>query len=168
MSETEYKKLIKVNTRRAAFDYLQSLKEGHDKVMTNEYKDMKCPQDYITSRNITNTEKSILFGLRSQSIRGIRMNFPNMYSENTLCPICERSQHTQEHLPLCTVLTSILPSRKHMDYRHINGTVEQQQEYVKVYKRYLELRDELIDSSEGSSLPGLYTGPVRPQAANSG
>ena len=96
------------------------------------------------------------------------MNFPNMYSENTLCPICERSQDTQEHLPLCTVLTSILPLKKHMDNSHINGTVEQQQEYVQVYKRYLELRDELIDSSEGSSLPGLYSGPVLPQAASTG
>ena len=56
MSEIEYKKLIKVNTRRAAFDYLQSLKEGNLKVMINEYNDMKCPQDYITSRSITNTE----------------------------------------------------------------------------------------------------------------
>ena len=84
--------------------------------MINEYNDMKCPQDYIRSRNITNTEKSILFGLRSPSIRSIRMNFPNMYSENTLCPICERIQDTQVNLPLCTVLTSILPSKKHMDY----------------------------------------------------
>ena len=168
MSEKEYKQLIKVKTREAAFEYLQLIKEGHEKVRINVYNDMKNPQAYITSKSITNLENSILFGLRSQSIRGIKMNFPNMYPENSLCPICERSLDTQEHVPLCNVLTSILPMKKHMDYSHINGTVEQQKDYVEVYKCYLELRDELIDPSNGSSLPGLHTGPVRPQAAHCG
>ena len=168
MSEKDYKKLIKYKKREAAFVYLQTLKEDHDKVMNNVYNNMNNPQPYITCRSLTNTEKSILFGLRSQSIRGIKMNFPNMFSENSLCPICERTQDTQEHLPLCPVLQSILPIKKHIEYNHIFGSVEQQSSYVKVYKLYLELRDELMDSKDSSSLPGLYSGPVRPQAARGG
>ena len=96
------------------------------------------------------------------------MNFPNMYSENSLCPMCERSPDTQQHLPLCTVLTNILPNKKHMDYTHINGSLEQQREYVQVYKRYLELRHELMESINSRSLPGLHTGPMRPLAASRG
>ena len=96
------------------------------------------------------------------------MNFSNMYSENNLCPIFERSPDSQEHLPLCPVLQSILPLDKHIDYSHIHGSVEQQKEYVEVYKRYLEIRDELMDSSGGPSLPGLHAGPLRPQAARHG
>ena len=136
--------------------------------MINEYMDMKIPQSYITSRSLNNTEKSILFALRSQSIRGIKMNFPNMYSENSLCPMCERSPDTQQHLPLCTVLTNSLPIEKHMDYTYINVSVEQQREYVQVYKRYLELRDQLMESSNSTSLPVLHTGPMRPLAASRG
>ena len=168
MPEKDYKRLIRLKTREAAFVYLQSLKESHDKVMINEYMDMKSPQSYITSRSLTNTEKSILFALRSQSIRGIKMNFPNMYSENSLCPMCERSPDTQQHLPVCTVLTNILPNKKHMDYTHINGSLEEQRDYVQVYKCYLELRDELIESSDSACLPGLHTGPMRPLAASRG
>ena len=54
------------------------------------------------------------------------MNFTNMYSENSLCPICERRPDTQEHLSLCPVLQSILPLVKHIDYSHIHGSVEPQ------------------------------------------
>ena len=96
------------------------------------------------------------------------MNFTNMYPENSLCPMCERSLDTQEHLLLCPVLQNILPLRKHVYYKQINGSVDQQETYVKIYKCYLQLRDELMGSSEETSLPGHYTGPVCPQAANRG
>ena len=85
-----------------------SLKEDHDKVMNNLHTNMNNPQPYITCKSLNNTEKSIIFGLRSQSIRGFKIYFPNMFSENSLCPICERTQDTQEHLPLFPVLQSIL------------------------------------------------------------
>ena len=147
-------------------EYLQLIKEGHEKVMINVYNDMKNPQASITNRSITNLKKSIWFGLRSQSIRGIKMNFPNMYPENRLCPICERSQDTQEHVPLCNVM--YFAHEEAYGLQSYRWTVEQQKEYVEVYKRYLELRAELIDPSNGSSLPGLHTGPVGPQAAHSG
>ena len=168
MSEQDYKKLIKSKTREAAFIYLQSLKESHDKVKINEYCNLKNPQEYIPSNNLSNTEKYILFGLRSHTIRGIKMNFTNMCPEKSLCPMCERSLDTQEHLLLCPVLQNILPLRKHVDYKQINGSVDQQETYVKIYKCYLQLCDELMGSSEETSLPGHYTGPVCPQAANRG
>ena len=93
------------------------------------------------------------------------MNFSNMYSDNYLCPIYERSPDTQEHLPLCPVLQSILQLEQQVEYSPIHGSVEQHLAYVEVYKQYLEIRDEFMDSKEGSSLPGLHIGPLRPQAA---
>ena len=122
----DYKRHIRNKTREAAFVYLQSIKEDHEKVRTNVYDSLKYPQAYITTKTLTNVEKSILFGLRNHTIRSIKMNFSNMYSENSLCPICERSPDIQEHLPLCPVLQSILPLVKHIDYNHIHGSVEQQ------------------------------------------
>ena len=96
------------------------------------------------------------------------MNFANMYSENSFCPMCERRLDTQEHSALCPVLQSILSLVKQIEYSHKHGSVKQQKEYFQIYKRYLELRDDLIDSSEGFSLPGLHTCPMRPQTARHG
>ena len=46
--------------------------------------------------------------------------------------------------------------------------MDQQETYVKIYKTYLQLRDEVMESSEETSLPGHYTGPVCPKAAGRG
>ena len=88
-----------------------------------------------------------------------------MYKDNSLCPICERSPDTQEHVTQCKILLSIKPLKYHINYDHIRGSVEEQAQFVRMYKSYLKLRDELLqDSEESSSLPVLYTGPQRPQA----
>ena len=50
----------------------------------------------------------------------------------------------------------------------MNGTPDQQTEFIKIYEQYLIIRDQLLEeSSEDTSLPGLYTGPVRPRSAPS-
>ena len=57
----------------------------------------------------------------------------------------------------------------HIRYEHMRGTTDQQTDFLRVYEGYLAIRDELLYSSGlGSSLPGLYTGPVLPQAASTG
>ena len=59
--------------------------------------------------------------------------------------------------------------QKHIEYNHMNVTEEQQVDFIQSYEKYLEIRDELQeDPEEGPSLPGLYSGPVRPQAGSSG
>ena len=70
MSENDYMKIIKNKTRYACFNYLQALKESHEKVKINDYNNLRKPQEYVTSKILSNTEKSILFGLRSQTIGG--------------------------------------------------------------------------------------------------
>ena len=132
--------------------------------MESQYPNIKINSHTLQVKVLVIFLKSILFGLRSHTIQIIRMNFPNMYSENSLCPMCERSVDTQERLLLCTVLQNILPLKNHIEH----GTVEQQHEYVKIYSCYLELWDKLMGSDDDSSLPGLYTGPMRPQAAGRG
>ena len=111
---------------------------------------------------------SIMFALRSKTIRNIKSNFPNMYS-SLLCPLCKAHEDTQEHLMLCKVLQNILPLTNHIVYEHMGGTQDQQADFLRAYEGYLKIRDELLDcSGSGSSLPGLYTGPVVPQAVSTG
>ena len=65
------------------------------------------------------------------------------------------------------MLQNILPLNTHIEYGHMRGSNEQQTMFIQVYKKYLTIRDELLESSGlGSSLPGLYSGPVLPQAAS--
>ena len=69
-------------------------------------------------------------------------------------------KNTQEHLILCKVLLNILPLLKHIEYNYMNGTKVQQVNFIQTYGKYLEDPD--------LSLAGLYSGPVRPQAASPG
>ena len=86
-----------------------------------------------------------------------------------LGPLCQTHEDTKESVILCKVLPNILPLGSYIEYGHMNGTTEQQTEFLQVYERYLMIRDELLDKSGlNASLPGLYTGPVLPQAASRG
>ena len=92
MNENYYKTLINNSVRQTAFEELQSIKEGHSKVKNNAYSDMKNPQEHISNKNITHQQVSFMFSLRSHTLRGKRNNFKNIYSDKTLCPICERGK----------------------------------------------------------------------------
>ena len=168
MQEVDYKKLIKSRVNITAFNELEQLKQGHSKVKDNIYTDFKHIQPYFLNRNITNRQMSLMFSLRSKTLRSIKCNFPKMYS-SIMCPLCQTHEDTQESVILCKVLLNILPLGSHIEYEHMNGTTEQQTEFLQVYERYLMIRDELLDKSGlDASLPGLYTGPVLPQAASRG
>ena len=68
-----------------------------------------------------------------------------MYLENTLCPLCERFSDTQNYILHCKVLQDIRPLEEQVEYTHSYGTINQQEELVKVIEIYLGLRDELLD-----------------------
>ena len=76
MGSYDYKKLIKSKVREATFRKLEELKKSHTKVEDNVYQNLKKPQEYILSEQITNEETELLFALRSRTVRGIRENFP--------------------------------------------------------------------------------------------
>ena len=163
--DEDYKELIKSKARQAAFKLLERTKYTHNKVNKNTYVNMDKPQGYIIDKSITNTQCSILFALRSHCLRGIRENFKQLYSQNTLCPICERSIDTQSHILDCQVLQDILPLTENVSYTDIYGTTQSQIKLVRIYEQYIMLRDEILEDTDPQvSLPVLYTGPKRHQA----
>ena len=87
-----------------------------------------------------------------------------MYLQNTLCPLCERLSGSQFHILQCQVLKDIRPMEENIEYNHIYGTTQQQEQLVKVYEIYLGVRDELLEDPSQQSIPGLYTGPQQKQA----
>ena len=80
MLVSDYKKLIKNKAHDVAFQEIQALKEGNSKVSDNIDTDFKPLQPYFLNRNISNQHISIMFSLRSKTLRSIKANFPKMYS----------------------------------------------------------------------------------------
>ena len=109
MHEGDYKKLIKNKVYHTAFEELELLKEGHSKVSENIYTNLNHIQPYFTNRKLTHRQISIMFSLRSKTLRGIKTNFPKQNS-SILCPLCETYEDTQEHVLMCKVLQNILPA----------------------------------------------------------
>ena len=66
------------------------------------HKNLNKPQDYLTSRNFTNAQRSILFNLRSMSENSFRDNFHKMYNDKR-CQICKTDIDNQEHVLTCIV-----------------------------------------------------------------
>ena len=168
MPSEDYKKYIKETVHEKAFQDLQKIKNSHSKVKENVYSNMKHPQTYFTNKNISFRQSSIIFALRSRTLRGIKNNFKKMNLHNTLCPLCERLEDTQQHVLYCKVLQDCLPHTISPQYEHVNGDPNQQAAFIKVYEKYLIRRDQLLEEAgEDTSLPGLYTGPMRPRSAPS-
>ena len=167
MDSTVYKKLIKEAVRNKAYRDLEILKAGHSKVRENIYSGLLGPQVYLTDRSVTTQQRSVIFGLKSRTLRGIKHNFKTQYPENTLCPLCERFEDTQEHVGCCPVLLDIKPQEKPGPYQQIYGSVQQQKEFTNIYIQLLQLRDKLLEggTDQSTSLPAIYAGPVRPQAS---
>ena len=120
---------------------------------------------------LSSKQCSILFALRSKTIRGISENWKYLGKENTLCPVRELKSDTQAHILNCEVMLSIKPMmNKDIQYEHINGSLHQQIQLVKEYEKYLNLRQTILEDEEDhqGSLPGLNTGPLLPKATARG
>ena len=171
MSEYEYKRLIKRQVRKAAFEELEDIRSRHSKVSQNSYDGLNKPQPYIRNTSISSRQCSLLFALRSKTVRGIKENWSFMGQENSLCPMCERHTDSQSHVLNCPVVVNIKPKlNEHILYEHVNGTLEEQIMFVREYEKYLELRDTLLEEDEEYQvgLPGPHAGPMHPQAAAGG
>ena len=155
--------------RTTAFKNLDQIKVTHTKVQNNQYTNMDKPQEYLTSRLFSNQQCFLIFAMKSHTLRGVKANFKNMYSDNTLYPLCERSIDTQQHIAHCQVLKNCITEANVIDYTHLTGTLEQQASFIASYEKLLEARDELLSEASDplSSLPGLYSGPLQSKARTS-
>ena len=147
--------------RNTAFKNLDQIKVTHTKVQNNQYLNMDKPQDYLTSKLFSNQQCFLIFATKSHTLRGVKANFKNMYSDNTLCPLCERSIDTQDHIAHCLVLKNCVREDISIDYTHLTGTLEQQASFIASYEKLLEARDELLSEAE-PAYQGFILGPCTP------
>ena len=83
--------------------------------------------------------------------------FKSQYAENTLCPICERVEDTQEHVGCCPVLLGNKPQATLPMYQNIYGDVYQRKEMAQIYLQLLQLCDELLEggTDQSTSIPAI-------------
>ena len=84
---------------------LNDLQKKHSKVKDICYNSFRI-QNYMTTHRLNNDEVSLLFSLRSRTVRDIKLNTPSIYITNKMCPLCEQCDDTQEHCLKCEKLTS--------------------------------------------------------------
>ena len=107
--------------QNAAYQHLEGLKSGHSKIRDNVYSDLDKPQEYLTSELFTNDQCSLIFALKSKTLRVVKTNFKTMNSDNYLCPLCERFLDTQPHISQCQVIQDILPPHNPVQYSDLFG-----------------------------------------------
>ena len=104
-------------------------------------------------------DATILFALRTRTLRGIKDDFRNMYADN-MCPLECGNVDTIKHLLACTSLQSNLESQflthNQVKYEHVfSNDIIKQKEATETFKNLLTLRDNLLNN-----LPVSNTGPV--------
>lgn len=63
LTKSSFKNHIKQQINQLSQQELELVKSDHDKVKMIVHKNLNKPQDYLTSRNFTNAQRSILFNL---------------------------------------------------------------------------------------------------------
>ena len=151
MSKNLSRKYIKEKMYKKAFEDLRATQTKHSKVRDIQYEKYTC-QEYLKSSKFSFKEASILVALRSKTVKDIKCN-TRLFSQNDqMCPLCMKSEDTQEHCLECPKLKNIIKSNeKHIEYNQIYSQSETEQQAVaSLFLTILERRNLLLQ--EG--LPG--------------
>ena len=166
LSKDQFKSKIKKKIKELSNHELECIKSGHDKVRTIVHHTLEKPQEYLTSGLFTNSQRSILFNLRSMSERSFRDNFHRMYQDN-LCQLCKSGVDSQEHALSCIVLNGQLNQEdkatlRRVDYQDIFGDLQAQLCITKLYQTLIRIKRRLLKPVDQptSAYPGINSGPI--------
>ena len=150
-TKSQAKEYIKKKIYSKTFENLKDIQRTHSKIKNIRYDHYKI-QNYITNPKLKYEEASLLFALRSQTVKNIKCNLKSFSQNDKMCPLCMKSEDTQEHCLQCPKLKNVQDKVKnHIDYNHIFSNCEVEQKAVAaLFFTILEARQRLVQ--EG--LPG--------------
>ena len=119
--QTTTKKHIKEKVRAKAFIYLQSIQETHSKIRNIKYSKLEM-QPYLNSALFSKENISMLFSLRSRSVRNIKNDFREQYKPNLSCPLCSRHIDSLPEILNCVKLKYEVQSLLDETQNSINQT----------------------------------------------
>jgi hypothetical protein len=162
-SNFTFKKKIKLKMRELSKIELEIVKSGHEKVRHIVHNDSDKPQLYLTSGEFSNSQKSILFNLRSSCENNFRDNFHNMNQSN-LCQLCKLAADSQEHALTCIILSKHLSNednevKSNIKYSDLFEDMTSQLKIVKLYQNIIRIKKRLLASVDPSAAyPGYNSG----------
>ena len=109
----------------------------------------------MNNRKLSFDEASLVFKLRSRTVKDIKCNIKTFSQNDKMCPLCMKAEDTQEHCMECPKLKNIQNQFENLiQYNHIFSKSELEQKAVAaLFLCILETRQLLIQ--EG--LPGALT-----------
>ena len=75
------------------FENLKDIQRTHSKIKNIRYDHYKI-QNYITNSKLKYEEASLLFALRSQTVKNIKCNMKSFIQNDKMCPLCLKSEDT--------------------------------------------------------------------------
>ena len=152
MPKKSLKDAVKEKVKIAAFKHLMTKKTSKTEKLN--YKSLHT-QNYLKSPMFTEQEAKLLLALRTRTVRGIRTDFPGMYSTRE-CPMegC-REEDTLSHLLTCSMLLQHTEERRRVSKVEMeqlySGSIEQQLEATQVFELLLATRTRLEE--DGTPAP---------------
>ena len=148
MGTVDYKNIIKSAVRKAAFAHLLDLQQGHSKYKTVEHTSLKM-QSYLNDHTMSPDDISLLFAMRTRTVRTIRSDFGNMYGSN-MCPLCNQHVDTIPALMNCQELL-VVPriGAQHQDI--FSPSVDIQRGAVLQFRALMQARERILDYEEGEN-----------------
>ena len=145
ISQQKFKNYVQKKSSELTIQYLEDLQKKNSKSKKLDMRDMRISL-YLQDSRFSKDERELLFKLRSKTI-WVKDNFRNAYLDNDmLCDLCKLFPCTQAHPLQCPQLmtTMIVDKKLNINENFIYGDVDQQLVYVKIYKQYWELREQLL------------------------
>ena len=99
-TKNQCKVLVKTSLRNHMFSELKTVQTGHSQIKSIKYPTFNT-QEYLKTHMMNNHEVSLLFALRSKTVKGFKVTFP--FNAGHMCPMFGKEEDTQEHCIQCEV-----------------------------------------------------------------
>ena len=145
MTKGQMKLVVKRKVKEAALKYLMGENKSKEKTKHIKYHKLE-PKQYMIHPRITNKQASLLFALRTRTIRGIRGDFGQMYP-NKQCPLdgCKHLDTLPGLLTCPALRTSVKDHNNSIRYEDVfSHRLEEQRAAAELFARLLETREELL------------------------
>ena len=117
MSSKLYKKYVKEKVNKSAFEYLISVQKSHSKIRSIKYSKLYM-QPYMKSELFSKDDISLLFSLRSRTVRGIKNDFSEHFKPNLSCPLCSNHLDSLPEVLSCIKVQSPKSARTYLIFNY--------------------------------------------------
>ena len=163
LSKYDFKTFVKMKIRQLSLSELENMKKGHKKVKFIVHKNTNKPQEYLTSGLFSNSQKSILFNLRSHCENNFTDNFHNN-GQDSICVHCKLGPDSQEHALTCKEIAQHFSEAekeviKTIIYEDIYGEAHAQLQITTIFQSIIKIKKRLRMNNQLVAYPGNNSGP---------